>query len=287
MNIDLHTHSSISDGTDSVPELLDKARLAGIDVVALTDHDTMDGVDQGQEYGASIGIEVLRGMEISTHVEGEGTQTSVHLLAYGCQPQYDDLNNLLADLKEARDSRVPRMLEILDELGMPLTMMDVEAQSSHARVAGRPHIADAMVAHGYVASRDEAFHRYLGDDSPVYVKRYTPSLAEGLDIIHRSGGVGILAHPWGRGTKKVLSRVYLRQLVESHGLDGIEVDHVDHDDTCREELRALTSELGIQATGSSDYHGLGKTRNPLGVFTTPEETYQLLRSMVIERGGCL
>jgi len=282
--IDLHTHSAISDGTDTVPELIRNAHAAGIDRMSLTDHDTMDGVGEAKAAGDSAGIEVLRGMEMSTHVDCGGKEQSVHLLAYGCDPNDAELAAMLETVREARRTRVPRMLELLAGLGMPLDIADVEAQSARASSSGRPHIADAMVAKGYVASRDEAFSRYLDDSGPAYVNRYTPILDDAVDLVTRSGGVPIIAHPWGRGNRTVITREILAGLKE-HGLFGIEADHVDHSDRERQLLHRLADDLGLVATGSSDYHGTGKTRNPLGICSTPREVYEKIRTEIEERGG--
>ena len=284
--IDLHTHSAISDGTDTVPELVRKAHDVGIDVLSLTDHDTMDGVDEAKEIGKDVGVEVLRGMEMSTHIYRGGEEKSVHLLAYGARPDDPDLTAMLETVLEARRTRVPRMLELLAGMGMPLDIADVEAQSVRASSSGRPHIADAMVAKGYVASRDEAFSRYLDDSGPAYVNRYTPTLTEAVDLVTGAGGVPVIAHPWGRGSRAVITSDLLTGLKE-HGLYGIEADHVDHTDEEKQLLHQLADDLGLVATGSSDYHGTGKTRNPLGVCSTPREVYEKIRTEIEERGGQL
>ena len=282
--IDLHTHSAISDGTDTVPELINNAYAAGIDVLSLTDHDTMDGVDLAKTLGAATGIEVLRGMEMSTHIDVDGKEESVHLLAYGCDPDDQDLTAMLEAVREARRTRVPRMLELLAGMGMPLDLADVEAQSSRASSTGRPHIADAMVAKGYVTSRDEAFAKYLDDSGPAYVTRFTPSLTQAVDLVTHAGGVPVIAHPWGRGNRTVMTRQIIADL-KDHGLYGIEADHVDHAAEERQLLHQMADELGLVATGSSDYHGTGKTRNPLGICSTPREVYDTIRAESEERGG--
>jgi len=284
--IDLHTHSAISDGTDTVPELVQKAKTAGIDVLSLTDHDTMDGVEQAKRVGKTLGIEVLRGMEMSTHVDMDGGEASVHLLAYGARPDDEDLNSMLEVVREARRTRVPRMLELLAQLGMPLQITDVEAQSARAASTGRPHIADALVTKGYVASRDEAFARYLDDSGPAYVARFTPTLSEAIDLVTAAGGVPVIAHPWGRGSRTVVTREVVAGL-KDHGLFGIEADHTDHDDEDRRLLHQMADDLGLVATGSSDYHGTGKTHNPLGVCTTSPDVYAKIRTEIERRGGQL
>ncbi|MDR0783194.1 MAG: PHP domain-containing protein [Propionibacteriaceae bacterium] len=283
--IDLHTHSTYSDGTDSVPELIWAAQKAGLKALALTDHDTMDGVAQAQWLGASRGIEILRGMELSTHVVVGAKRHSVHLLAYGCQPSSIELWGMVDEVRESRRTRLPRMLECLAQLGFDLDIGEVEDQSIGASSIGRPHVADAMVARGWVANRSEAFDRFLGESSPAYVQRHTPSLVEALAVVNRAGGVGVIAHPWARGNRKALSAVSLTSLTKKHGLVGLEVDHVDHDSDTRGVLAQLADDLGLLATGSSDYHGQGKTGHPLGVCTTPLAVYQALKAKIKERGG--
>ena len=283
--IDLHTHSAISDGTDTVLELVAAARAAGISVLSLTDHDTMDGVDLAQQVGAELGVEVLRGMEMSTHLDHQGTERSIHLLAYGCRADDAELAAMVGEVRAGRSQRIPKILERLAGLGMPLDLAEIEAVSVRAVSIGRPHVADAMVAHGYVASRDEAFHLWLNRGRPGYVSHGSPHLAAAVDAVGKAGGAAVLAHPWGRGTRSVLSEDAIADLAATHGLVGIEVDHVDHCDQDRALLRGLADDLGLVVTGSSDYHGLGKTRNPLGVCQTDISAYQAICQIIEERGG--
>jgi predicted metal-dependent phosphoesterase TrpH len=287
MTIDLHTHSAISDGTDTVPALVRAARAAGLTVIALTDHDTMAGVAGAQQEGRELGLAVLRGMELSTHVIQAGKRVSVHLLGYGCSPVEPVLAGWLAEVRQGRRTRVPRTLELLAGLGVELSEADVAAHAARATTLGRPHIADALVAKGYVADRAQAFRDYLAEDGPAYVAHPTPQLSQAVRLIDRAGGVAVLAHPWGRGTRNVLTPLAIANLVGSHGLFGLEADHVDHSEADRRELRQLAHELGLIVTGSSDYHGTGKTANPLGVFTTAAEVYQTITDAITERGGQL
>lgn len=280
MRIDLHTHSLVSDGTDTPTQLVRKAAEAGLDAIALTDHDTFDGLREAELAGRSAGVEVLAGMEFSTLKRG----ASVHLAAYGCDPHDEALLDELARVRVGRSDRVPAMVARLTELGLPITVDDVLAQAPGVSL-GRPHVADALVAKGYVASRDEAFARWLHDGGPAYVDRYCTELTSAIELVHRARGVAVLAHPWGRGRREDLPEAYLAELANEHGLDGIEVDHPDHDVGTRDELRALASRLGLLATGSSDHHGLGKTRNPLGAFLTHPEVYAEILRRIASRGG--
>ncbi|MCL2471461.1 MAG: PHP domain-containing protein [Propionibacteriaceae bacterium] len=283
--IDLHTHSRFSDGTDTVPELVGAAARSGLEAIALTDHDTMDGVDQAQALGRDVGLDVLRGVEMSTHLLVGSTEHPVHLLAYGCRDDDDDLLALLERIREARRTRMPRMLDLLAGLGMPLEISDVEAWSDQASSTGRPHVADALVAKGYVASRDEAFDKFLGESCPAYVPRYTPDVAEALDTVNRACGVGVLAHPWIRDHETVMTPRTIAELANEHGLFGLEADHPDHTAETRQALHALADDLGLVATGSSDYHGAGKPDNLLGICQTPRVVYEAIRQEIEQRGG--
>lgn len=281
MRIDLHTHSAVSDGTDAPADLVRHAAAEGLDVIALCDHDTFDGLAEARAAAPDAGVAVVAGLEMSTEREG----VSVHLLAYGCRPDDEPLGAELARIRAGRSGRLPAMLARLAELGLPVTDAEVRAQAHGGPSVGRPHVADAMVARGYVADRAEAFDRWLGDDRPGYVHRYAAPLEASIALVRGAGGVAVLAHPWGRGSRAALPPAVLARLVANHGLDGIEVDHTDHDAAARAELRALASGLGVLVTGSSDHHGTGKPGNPLGCETTGESVYERLLALVAGRGG--
>lgn len=272
MRIDLHTHSRVSDGTDSPAELVRKAHASGLDVVALTDHDTSDGWDDAVAAARETGLELVRGMEISTKHDGHG----VHLLAYLPDPAYPPLVEELGRILGGRDGRLPRMVERLQELGIDITVADVLAGSADAAASGRPHVADALVRKGVVRNRDEAFERYLSAGRPAYVGRYATPLETMIRIVAEAGGVTVIAHPWGRSGRERPDAEELARLVDV-GLTGIEVDHQDHTPETREKLRAIAHELDLVATGSSDYHGAGKLDHDLGVNTTHPDEYARLR----------
>lgn len=277
MRIDLHTHSRVSDGTDAPAELVQKAAQAGLDVVALTDHDTFDGLPEAVAEGERIGVQVVPGMELSCSRQGQ----SVHLLAYGNLHGDRQLAEEMVRVRDGRTGRLRPVLAKLDELGVPVTEEEVMAFVGSSPSVGRPHIADALVAAGHVADRKEAFDRFLADGGPAHVTRYTIGIEQGIDLVHAAGGVAVIAHPWGRGREHVLPVETLERLVAEHGLDGFEVDHQDHDERARETLRALGSRLGVLMTGSSDYHGTGKVDHDLGCNTTSEEMYAALQAKII------
>ena len=273
MRIDLHTHSTRSDGTDSPTQLVRKAaEVAALDVVALTDHDATTGWQEAQEAADAVGITLVRGIEISTTFRGE----SVHLLGYEFDPGYAPLVQELSRVLGGRDDRLPRMLARLAEHGVHITEADVAAQSGDAAASGRPHVADAMVAKGYIRHRDEAFDGWLNTGGRAHVDRYAAPLVEAVQLLKAAGGRAVVAHPWSRGSDRVLTPETFERL-RGAGLDGVEVDHVDHGDTARRELRAIATDLDLVVTGSSDYHGTGKSEAfRLGANLTDPEQYARL-----------
>ncbi|MFV0429579.1 MAG: PHP domain-containing protein [Arachnia sp.] len=281
MRIDLHTHSRVSDGTDTPTGLVVKAAAAGLDVIALTDHDTFAGVPEALEAAKRVGLRVVGGAEISTQLDGY----PVHLLAYGCDPHHRRLNAELARIRSARSERLPRMCALLTELGLPVTLAQVQESAGAAAALGRPHVADTLVRLGYVKNRSEAFDRYLDDDGPAFVRRYAPELSETIDLVHAAGGVAVIAHPWGRRGAEVLTAQRLEALRRDHRLDGIEVDHEDHDAAARSLLFELGARLGLVRTGASDYHGLGKPGHELGCNLTRPSAFADLLAKIRQRGG--
>jgi 3',5'-nucleoside bisphosphate phosphatase len=279
MRIDLHTHSLVSDGTDTPAELVRKAHAVGLDVVALTDHDTFDGLDEAAAESERLGILLVRGMELSCSRGGD----SVHVLAYGVDPANPALAAEMARVRDGRLGRLAGVLAKLAELGVPVSEAEVMAQVGDSPSVGRPHIADALIKAGHVRDRQEAFDRFLADGGPAHVHRYTIEVERGIDLVHEAGGLAVIAHPWGRGREYVLPSRVLEALARDHGLDGIEVDHQDHDSETREQLRALANGLGLLATGASDYHGVGKLDHDLGCNTTEPEVFNEMQRRLRSR----
>lgn len=272
MRIDLHAHSNVSDGTERPDELIHRAAEVGLDVVAITDHDTVDGWPAARGAGSAEDVIVVPGVEMSTRLRGAG----VHVLAYLLDPAYGPLADELARVRDSRANRLSDMTRLLTKAGMPLEVADVMAVAGSASALGRPHVADALVAKGYVANRAEAFTRLLADGGPAYVPRYAPTTADAIRIIREAGGVAVLAHPWGRGSRRILDSAGIASLGEA-GLVGIEVDHEDHAAADRAALREIANAHRLVVTGSSDYHGTGKVGHALGTNTTdPAEFEQLL-----------
>lgn len=273
MRIDLHTHSDRSDGTDTPTQLVENAARAGLDVVALTDHDSTVGWDDAQAAADRVGIRFVRGIEISTKLDG----SSIHLLGYGFDPDDAPLLRELDRVLEGRDGRLPRIVEKLREHGIDITEPEVRERAGAARASGRPHVADVLVDKGVVVDRAEAFDRFLKPGRLAYVPRYAAPTHDAVRLVKAAGGTAVLAHPWSRGSDRVLTPGRIAELVDA-GLDGLEVDHNDHTPAQRAALRAVAAEHDLVVTGSSDYHGAGKGPDfHLGANTTdPEQLARLL-----------
>ncbi len=272
MRIDLHTHSTASDGTDAPGDVVRLAAAAGLDVVALTDHDTTAGWAEAEAAAAEVGVTLVRGIEVSTRYHGAG----VHLLAYEPDPGHAGLRAELARIVAGREDRAPGMIAALNAAGVEITLADV---GTHG-VPGRPHVADALVRKGVVRDRDQAFAEWLDEGRPGYVDRYAADLVATLALVRDAGGVSVIAHPWGRGSRRVLTPDELARLA-GLGLAGVEVDHQDHvDPDVRAELRDAARDAGLVVTGASDYHGTGKTAHDLGSHTTHPAEYERLRAAI-------
>ena len=273
MRIDLHTHSNRSDGTESPADLVRRAHAEGIDVLGVTDHDTTEGWDEAAAVAVRCDLTLVRGIEVSCTFEGYG----VHLLAYLPDPSYPPLAAELQRVLDGRNSRLPATLERLRSLGIDIDVRDVRRVAGESAATGRPHVADALVALGVVADRNEAFNRFLGPQGPAYVRRYAADLETTIGTVADAGGVSVVAHPWAsRHDHTALDEPGLARLQDA-GLAGIEVDHEDHDPATRAVLRSIARDLDLVVTGSSDHHGLGKVGHDLGCNTTaPEQLERLL-----------
>ncbi|MFE1908554.1 PHP domain-containing protein [Streptomyces gardneri] len=266
MRIDLHTHSTASDGTDSPAELVRNAAAAGLDVVALTDHDTTRGHAEAIR-ALPEGLTLVTGAELSCRLDGIG----LHMLAYLFDPEEPAL---LAERELVRDDRVPRaraMVGKLQELGVPVTWEQVARIAGDGSV-GRPHVAEALVELGVVPDVSGAFTPdWLADGGRAYVEKHELDPVEAIRLVKAAGGVTVFAHPLAVKRGEVVPEAAIAGLADA-GLDGIEVDHMDHDEATRARLRGLAKELGLLVTGSSDYHGSRKTCR-LGDCTTDPEIY--------------
>lgn len=268
--IDLHAHTTCSDGTDTPAQLVARA-AQHLDVVAITDHDTTHGWAEAMAAADHHAIRVVRGIEISAR-NGRSGQ---HLLGYRFDPAHPGLSAMLARSVAGRDDRIPAILRRLTAIGLEVAESDVRAASkASGGTVGRPHIAAALVAKGYVPDIATAFDHYLKPGRPGYVERYAPDLVEAVELVREAGGVSVVAHPRGRGSALTLDR--FAELAAA-GLDGIEVDHQEHDAEDRAELRQIAHDLGLVVTGSSDYHGTNKVDHDLGCnLTDPDQLEALL-----------
>ncbi|MFM8782439.1 MAG: PHP domain-containing protein [Actinomycetota bacterium] len=277
MLIDLHTHSNASDGTDSPSELIDKAISKGLDVIALTDHDTVGGWDEAtaalKNHESNSKLELVLGSEVSCQGE-DGT--SIHMLGLLFDPDYTPLISEFEKTRENRVTRMSRIISRLNEAGIEITIEEVNAQKRGDATLGRPHLADALVARGHVASREEAFNVFLHNGSKFYINHYSPSPEVAIRLIKEAGGVAVIAHPLASRSGRKIDLGTLNQLIQA-GLDGIEVDHRDHNEMERSELMRLAIEHNLVVTGSSDYHGTGKM-NQLAEFTTHPEQWERLEA---------
>ncbi|GAA1886726.1 PHP domain-containing protein [Lapillicoccus jejuensis] len=263
--IDLHAHSTASDGTESPAGLVAAAAAAGLDVVAITDHDTTHGWAEAADAVATTGVALVRGIEISCGRRG----TSVHLLGYLTDPAAAGLS---AELALSRDSRVGRLRRIVERMaaaGIDLTYDEVLAAVPPGATPGRPHIADALVRKGIVAHRDEAFAEWLANDSPFYVGHHAPDPVDAVRLVVEAGGVAVHAHPFTGKPGRQVPEALVEEMAAA-GLGGLEAHHRDHDDDAVRRALALAADLDLLVTGSSDWHGSGK-RNLLGENTTRPE----------------
>lgn len=260
--IDLHTHSTASDGTESPAELVAAARAAGLTTVAITDHDSTAGWAEAAEAAVRAGVELVRGVEVSTHHD----YVSIHVLGYLIDPAAPGLLAEMDRARASRETRLTKMVELMAEGGIPITVEEVRAVAGQGATLGRPHIADALVAKGLVSHRDEAFATYLHGRSEYYVAHYAPAALDAVRLIVEAGGVAVMAHPFAGKRGRVVGDEVIEELAAA-GLAGLEVDHRDHDDDERDHAGRLATSLGLLQTGSSDYHGVGKL-NLIGENTT-------------------
>jgi predicted metal-dependent phosphoesterase TrpH len=265
VRIDLHAHSNVSDGTQPPAELIAAAAGAGLDVVALADHDTTDGWAEASAAALKLGVALVPGMEVSCRTR-EGI--SVHLLSYLHDPAHPGLLEEITKSKDARFTRAERMVSLLAE-DYPLSWDDVIHHVAPGATLGRPHIADALVAAGVVEDRSEAFETILTSRSRYWVQHYAPDPAAAVELVRAAGGVPVFAHPVASSRGRIVGEHTYREMIDA-GLAGLEINHRDNPEQGRAFLRRLATEHDLLVTGSSDYHGTGKP-NLLGENTTAPE----------------
>ena len=275
--IDLHTHTTCSDGTDRPRDLVNKAIVQGLEVLGIADHDTTSGWKEAAQ-ALRGSLKLALGAEISC-LTTDGV--SVHMLGMLFDPNHEEMQQVL---EETRDGRLPRMRKMIEKMraeGMDISIEDVEKAMPVGATMGRPHLADALVAKKIVKSRDEAFMDLLHNDSRFYVSHAAPTPVEAIALIRRAGGVAVIAHPFASHRGEILKPEDFADLVAA-GLNGIEVDHRDQNPDERAMLRVIARELDLVVTGSSDYHGTGKM-NLLAENHTSREEWQKLESQADAR----
>jgi predicted metal-dependent phosphoesterase TrpH len=265
---DLHTHSTFSDGTATPSENVRLAVERGLEGLGVTDHDTTDGI--GEAVSAAAELSIVPGLELSAEHDG----TSLHVLAYWVDPGHEGLREELRRLHDTRFRRGELIVERLRSLGFDISFERVREIAGEDLIA-RPHIAQAMVEAGIVASEKDAFDRYISDDGPAYVPKHALAPLDAVALIRDAGGACVLAHPgmW-RGSESVPEQ--LIEEMAAAGMAGIEVDHPDHDDAQRARYGAIAARLGLVHTGASDCHG-ARYDFRLGAETTPAELVDDLR----------
>ena len=268
--IDLHLHTTVSDGRCSPRQLVDRVAAAGVRIMAVTDHDTTAAVDEVHAYSSTLGIRSIPGIEI-TAVEGE---RDIHVLGYFLDPAHAELNDFLAVQRGRRLARIETIGVRLAELGMPVDLSPLleQARRQTGRSLGRPQVAQAMIAAGHVASAREAFDRWLGRGMPAFVPRAGAAPEDVIRIVHRAGGLVSLAHP---GRTLIDTRI---PALKEAGLDAIEVYHSDHDPSSVERYSQTARSLDLLVTGGSDFHGDPARGFEPGVATLPPAEWERLEA---------
>lgn len=269
MCIDLHTHSVYSDGSATPLELVELSVKQGVTALALTDHDTMAGVEETMQLGLEQNLTVLAGVEISAMHDKQ----SIHLLGYGIDPTDSTFSEWLTQLQAGREERNHKILRSLQEFGLEITDKDLQ-QISGTGLAGRPHIANILIERGVVRSFNEAFRSYLGKGKIAWHCRFCYSAIETISAIHRAGGIAVLAHP-GHIDSSMRRQPSLVRELAMYGLDGIEIYYPSHSKKMKKKLFAIAAEQSLLVTGGSDYHGATRPANMLacsgGTFCPPVE----------------
>lgn len=270
---ELHSHTTFSDGTLTPQELVEEAHRLGLAALAVTDHDIVGGVAPAREAARSLELEIIAGVEFSSNIDDH----EIHVLGLFVDEENDELVASTVRSRQFRRERANDIVARLNDLGVEVDFETVEAACMHGAI-GRPHIAQALVEHGATATVDEAFQRFIGVGRPGFVPKPTLDADEVIDVVHRAGGVAILAHP-------ASSRVdddEIRTLV-ALGLDGFEVHHPKHSPAARKRLAALIDDLGLLPSGGSDFHGPGAGRTRLGAHAVPLAWLEALRAASADR----
>jgi predicted metal-dependent phosphoesterase TrpH len=268
--VDLHTHTSYSDGFYTPEELIGKAKNAGIDIIGISDHDNVKGISEAVEAGKKVGIEVIPGLEISSDLRDR----EVHILAYFFEPENAELERYLTFFREERLKRAIRIVDKLRGLGFNISIEDVLKRTKNSAV-GRPHIAQTMVEEGLTSSYYEAFNKYIGNGCPAYEKKVHLSPQSACKIINDAGGLSFIAHPG------FIPEALLKELITA-GVDGIEVIHPSHSPQLIRFYRGIVNEYFLLESGGSDFHG-GKREddNNLGKYFVGSQVLEAMRKRLL------
>ena len=265
---DLHTHTLYSDGAHTPNEVLNLAKEKNIEIIAVTDHDSVDGIEESIKYGTKIGVEVIPGLEISTDVEGQ----EVHLLGYFIDYKDTELNKYLKFFRNERLERAKRILNKLNKVGIDIKLNEVQKIAKNSPIC-RPHVANAMVSKGFVKNFQTAFNKYIGDGAPAHEKKIHVSPLSAIKIINDAGGLAFIAHP-GRMKESILTS--LIQL----GIDGIEVVHSSHKRSQQKFYKGIVNQYCLLESGGSDFHGgFRNDSENLGKYTVSETVVENIRKM--------
>lgn len=256
---DLHMHSTVSDGSLEVEELVRAVHAAGVEAFALTDHDSVRGWPRAREAASELGLRTLPGVEIST----QAGDLEHHILGYGFDPEDAGLREMFDELSLQRRGRIPLLVTRLNELGVDLDLASVMRCAGESN-PGRPHVARALVEAGHCRDIQEAFDRYLGDGRPAHVKKATPRSADAIAAVHQAGGIAVWAHPCVKPIHRPGGLAQVVSELAGAGLDGLEVIHPGHGPSQKRRLRRLAREHGLLTTGGSDFHGSRGTDVQLG-----------------------
>jgi predicted metal-dependent phosphoesterase TrpH len=279
MIFDLHLHTTASDGTMSPAELVRYAQKKGLRAIAITDHDTIEGLPEGIQEGNKVGLEVIPGVELSA----DAATGTMHLLGYYIDPACSELAGKLRVLQQARMERNLAIVEKLRGLGMPIELSEVKAAPEHGQI-GRPHFAYTMVQKGYAQNIQDAFDRYLGKGRPAYVEKFRFSPAEAMDFIRKAGGITVLAHPFTLKQAEPQDFEALIRELKEKGLDGIEVYYPEHSDGQKRLYRDMAQKYGLVISAGSDFHGLNKDEADLGEgYGDRKLTYSLVEALKARR----
>ncbi|MFP4459966.1 MAG: PHP domain-containing protein [Candidatus Zixiibacteriota bacterium] len=274
--IDLHIHTTYSDGTLSPADIVTNAHHAGLSAIAITDHDTWGGLPEARKASRKYNMEIIRGIECSTNA----CKGKLHILGYYVNPMNTELRDVLRKVRKARFERLLKICDKLSEMGL-----DVDCKSEFSKNAihslGRPHIAMYLKEKGYVKSLGEAFGRYLGDDKPAFIEKWAPDPREIIEIIHNAGGLAVLAHPGATG-KGVDN--WMRWMLDA-GLDGIEALYPTHSPSQQDKYRNFANQNGLVITGGSDFHGEHSDKNLLGIFKVKYPHLEALKKRHRENFG--